>query len=116
GEWRDLWAEQPASKVYRDALVEIYGGAPVDGFTHLHGRKGGHWVHVGPLDAPVATSQVRAIAEEAAATDARTVDILSADIPIDWDRSAVEEALGVAIYAKVIPQAAIEAVRERVRR
>ena len=116
GEWKDLWADQPAARLYRDAMVEIYGGTPVEGFAHLHGRKGSHWVHIGPLDSPVATAQVEAIAEEAGRTDVRAVDILSADIPIAWDRTTAERAYGVAVYAKIIPQAAIEAVRERIRR
>ena len=116
GEWKDLWADQPAARLYRDAMVEIYGGTPVEGFAHLHGRKGSHWVHIGPLDAPVATAQVEAIAEEAGRTDVRAVDILSADIPIDWDRTTAERAYGVAVYAKIIPQAAIDAVRDRIRR
>ena len=115
-EWKDLWAEQPAARVYRDAMVEIYGGTPVEGYAHLHGRKGSHWVHIGPLDAPVATMQVQAIAAEAGTTDCRAVDILSADIPIDWDRTTAEREFGVAVYAKIIPQAAIDAVRERIRR
>lgn len=115
-EWKDLWAEQPAARMYRNAMVEIYGGTPVEGYVHLHGRKGGHWIHIGPLDAPVATMQVEAIAEEASKTECRAVDVLSADIPIDWDRTTAEREFGVAVYAKIIPQAAIDAVRERIRR
>lgn len=115
-DWRDLWAEQPAAKIYRDALVEIYGGTASDGYAHLHGRKGNHWVHIGPLNAPVSPAQIRAIAAEAATTPVLAVDVLSADIPIDWDYSTAEQEYGVKIYAKVIPQAAIDAVRERVNR
>jgi adenine-specific DNA-methyltransferase len=115
-EWKDLWAERPEAKVYRDALIELYGGTPLDGFVHLHGRKGNRWVHIGPVDAPVAPDQVDAILAEAAATDIKAVDILSADIPIDWNRSEAEARYGVSIYSKIIPSAAIEAVRERLSR
>lgn len=114
--WRDLWGEQPAAKVYRDAMVEIYGGTPTDGFVHLHGRKGNRWVHIGPIDAPVAPSQVEAILSEAAETDLKAVDILSADIPINWERSEAEARFGVSVFAKTIPADAIAAVRERIKR
>jgi hypothetical protein len=115
-EWQDLWAEQPAAKVYRDALVELYGGILVEGFAHLHGRKDSRWVHVGPIDAPIARAQVEAVLAEASGTDLTAVDILSADIPIDWNRSEASERYGVNVYAKTIPAAAVEAVRERLRR
>lgn len=116
GEWKDVWQANPSAKRYRDAMVEIYGGATVDGFTYLHGKKGNRWVHVGALNAPVADAQVEAIVKEAAATDTRAVDILSADIPIDWNKSDTEAKYGVTVSAKIIPQAAIEAVRARLKR
>ncbi len=115
-EWRDLWAERPEAKVYRDAMVEIYGGTPVGGYAHLHGRKQGRWVHVGPIDAPIAASQVDAVLTEAAATEMNAVDILSADIPIDFNKGEAEERYGVQLFNKIIPEAAVEAVRSRVKR
>ncbi|MDP9359608.1 MAG: site-specific DNA-methyltransferase [Chloroflexota bacterium] len=115
-EWKDLWAERPAAKVYRDAMVEIYGGTPVAGYAHLHGRKGGRWIHVGPIDAPIADAQVEALLTEAAASEFRAVDVLSADIQIDWEKGKAEERYGVRLYNKIIPSAAVEAVRERLGR
>lgn len=116
GEWNDTFSTNPAAKRYRDAIIEIYGGAPVDGFTYLHGTKGNHWVHVGSLMNPVADSQAEAVAKEAAATDIKIVDILSADIPINWDAKRIEEQYSVRIHAKIIPAAAIEAVKARLKR
>ncbi len=115
-EWRDLWAERPEAKVYRDAMVEIYGGTPVGGYAHLHGQKQGRWVHVGPIDAPIAASQVDAVLTEAGATEMKAVDILSADIPIDFNKGEAEERYGVQLFNKIIPEAAVEAVRSRVKR
>ena len=118
GEWRGSGARasSPSAKLYRDAMVEVYGGAPVEGFTYLHGKKGARWVHVGPLSAPVGEALLECIAQEAAGTDVRTVDILSADIPLDFNKGEVEEKYGVIIHAKVIPLAAVDAVRERLSR
>ena len=63
GEWQDKGAKSPSAKLYRNAMVEVYGGAPVEGFTYLHGRKGTRWVHVGPLNAPVVEAQLECIGE-----------------------------------------------------
>lgn len=116
GEWQDKYAKSPSAKLYRDAMVEVYGGASVEGFTYLHGRKGARWVHVGPMNAPVIESQLECIVKEAAATDVRSVDVLSADVDIDFNKGEIEGKYGVSVQAKIIPQAAIEAVRDRLKR
>lgn len=114
--WQSILTKRPGARIYRDALVEIYGGTPVEGFTYLHGKKGTHWVHVGPLDAPITVDLLPEILREAAGTDLREVDILSADIPVDWNPNGPEYDFGVKVHPKIIPQAAIEAVRERLKR
>ncbi len=116
GEWQDKYAKSPSAKLYRDAMVEVYGGAAVEGFTYLHGRKGARWVHVGPMNAPVIESQLECIVKEAAATDVRSVDVLSADVDIDFNKGEIEAKYGVSVQAKIIPQVAIEAVRDRLKR
>jgi len=116
GEWQDKYAKSPSAKLYRDAMVEVYGGAPVEGWTYLHGRKGARWVHVGPMNAPVIESQLECIVKEAAASDVRSVDVLSADVDIDFNKGEIEARYGVSVQAKIIPQVAIEAVRDRLKR
>jgi adenine-specific DNA-methyltransferase len=116
GEWKDIWQGNPSARRYRDAMVEVYGGAPVEGYIYLHGKKGNRWVHIGPLNAPVADAQVIEIVKEAASTDLKAVDILSADIPIDWNKSEIEAGYGVSLSARIIPQVAIDAVRARLKR
>jgi len=90
--------------------------SPSKALPNLHGRKGTHWVHVGPLDAPIGESQLGDILKEAATTDLKAVDILSADIPVDWNPNAQEYQYGVTVHPKIIPQAAVEAVRDRLKR
>ncbi len=116
GEWKDLSNRSSSVAKYREAMTRVYGGAPVEGFTFLHGKKGERWIHVGPLHAPVSEATVEKIAQEAAGTDTRKIDILTADIPIDFNKSAAEARWGVSIQAKVIPRAAVEAVRARLSR
>ena len=67
------------------------------------------------MNAPVIESQLECIAQEAAATDVRSVDVLSADVDIDFNKGEIEQKYGVKVQAKIIPQAAIEAVRERLK-
>jgi adenine-specific DNA-methyltransferase len=49
---------------YRDFILSLYHSTPVLGHTWLHGLRGGRMVHVGPVDAPVTLSDVKAIAGE----------------------------------------------------
>ena len=116
GEWKDIWKGNPSAKNYRAAMVEVYGGASAEGFTYLHGKKGMRWIHVCDFNKPIADGQMACIAQEAASTDTKTVDILTPDIPIDWNKSDVEQKYGVSLYARIIPQVAIDAVRERLKR
>ena len=116
GEWKDVWQASPSAQRYREAMVEVYGGATVEGYSFLHGKKGARWIHVGPLHAPVADAQAESILKEAATTDLKSVDILTADIQINWNKSELEDRYGVTLHAKIIPQAAIEAIRNRIAR
>lgn len=116
GEWKDLSNRSSAVAKYRDAMTRVYGGAPVEGFTYLHGKKADRWIHVGPLHSPVSEALVEKIAQEASGTDTKKIDVLTADIPIDFNKSAAENRWGVSIQAKVIPRAAVEAVRARLSR
>lgn len=115
-DWQSVLARKPSARLYRDALVKVYGGEPVEGFGYLHGRKGDHWVHVGPLDAPITEEQLPNILQEAANTSLRAVDILTADIEVDWSPNKFEFEYGVKVHPKIIPQAAVEAVRDRIKR
>src|SRR6185295_8776932 len=60
-QWQDF---QTKRSLYRDEMIKVFGGEPVQQSPLLHGRKGESWVHVGPLDAPVSLNQVWNIARE----------------------------------------------------
>jgi hypothetical protein len=61
-EWQGFQQHRTA---YRDEMIKVFGGEPVEHSPLLHGRKGNTWVHVGPLNAPVSSMQVWSIAREA---------------------------------------------------
>ncbi len=105
---------QQQRSAYRDEMIRVFGGEPVDHSPLLHGRKGSSWVHVGPLDAPVASAQVWAIAREAKATETHAVTILSADFDaFAGEKDEVKKKTGVSVTIRVIPASAIDEVKRR---
>lgn len=113
----ELWQGfQTRHTHYRDEMIKVFGGEPMSGHGLLHGKKGGAWIHVGPLDAPIAVGQVWSIARAAAATDTRAVTILSADYSTlaASDKEELHASLGVAVTIRVIPAQAIDEVRRRI--
>ena len=113
--WQAFQTERSA---YRDEMIRVYGGEPVEGRRLLHGTKGQRWVHVGPLDAPVAMRQVWEIAEEARETEWKAVDVLSADHDVlrEDEKLAIHARTGVQVTVRIIPRAAVDAVRQRLER
>lgn len=112
--WQDF---QQNRSVYRDEMVRVFGGEPVDVHPLLHGQKGKSWVHVGPLDGPISSAQGWQIAQAAAETDLRAVTILSADFDTlsgSTELGAIKKDLGVTLDIKVIPSNAIDEVRRRI--
>lgn len=111
-EWQGF---QQHRTVYRDEMIKVFGGEPVDHSPLLHGRKANTWVHVGPLDAPVSSVQVWSIAREAQRTSTKAVTVLSADFDTlsGSEKDDVKEKTGVSITIRVIPASAIDEVKRR---
>jgi hypothetical protein len=112
-QWQDFQTQRSR---YRDEMIKIFGGEPVNHSPLLHGRKGQTWVHVGPLDGPVASSQIWSIAREAQRTDRKAVTVLSADFDTlsASDKDEIKAATGVSVTIRIIPASAIDEVRRRV--
>jgi adenine-specific DNA-methyltransferase len=110
--WQDF---QTRRSVYRDEMIRVFGGEPVAHSPLLHGRKGGSWIHVGPLDGPISSGQVWNIAREAQHTNAKAVTILSADFDTlsGSEKEDVQAKTGVTVTIRVIPAQAIDEVRRR---
>lgn len=111
-EWQGFQQHRTA---YRDEMIKVFGGEPVEHSPLLHGRKGNAWVHVGPLDAPVSSVQVWSIAREAQRTNTKAVTVLSADFDTlsGSEKVDVQKKTGVAITIRVIPASAIDEVKRR---
>jgi hypothetical protein len=80
GVWR--WGGAGLSPVH-----PLYRAQAISGYAWLHGLKGGHLVHVGSVDAPVSTGDVRQIALEfkrAMGTGAQAPKTNRVDV-LGWD-------------------------------
>jgi adenine-specific DNA-methyltransferase len=112
-QWQDFQTQRSR---YRDEMIKVFGGEPVNHSPLLHGRKGNAWIHVGPLDGPVASSQIWSIAREAQRTERKAVTVLSADFDTlsGSDKDDIKEATGISITIRIIPSSAIDEVRRRV--
>lgn len=111
-EWQGFQQHRTA---YRDEMIRVFGGEPVEHSPLLHGRKANSWVHVGPLDAPVSSVQVWSIAREAQRTSTKAVTVLSADFDTlsGSEKTNIQEKTGVSITIRVIPASAIDEVKRR---
>lgn len=112
-QWQDFQTQRSR---YRDEMIKVFGGEPINHSPLLHGRKGNAWIHVGPLDGPVSSGQVWTIAREAQRTDRKAVTVLSADFDTlsGSDKDAIKEQTGVAVTIRAIPASAIEEVKRRI--
>lgn len=114
--WQDV---QLSRSRYRDEMIKVFGGKPATGYQFLHGTKGDHWIHVGPLNAPVEIHQVWSIAREASGTELKAVTVLCADynpLAASSERDIIRRDTGVNIIVRIIPASAIHEVRERLER
>ncbi|MGB8930820.1 MAG: DNA methyltransferase [Anaeromyxobacteraceae bacterium] len=111
-EWQGFQQHRSA---YRDEMIRVFGGEPIEQSMLLHGKKGNAWVHVGPLDGPVSVGQVWAIARDAQRTSMKAVTILSADFDTlsGSEKDDIKKKTGVGITIRVIPSSAIDEVKRR---
>jgi adenine specific DNA methylase Mod len=74
---RHRWAKLNGRyKDYIKFILELYHAEPVDGFTHLHGKKAKSFVRVGAVDAPVTLSEIREALEECKENKIKKLDVL----------------------------------------
>src|SRR2546428_8874 len=84
---------------YRNFILQLYNATPIDGYTWIHGIKGGRLVHVGSVDAPIALGEVKAIVNEFwrvrgkdVGEHSNGIDILGWDFAFDLNETAKQMA------------------------
>jgi DNA modification methylase len=124
---RQLWQQEefkvqsPKSKAATDAaearqrdyvhfILALYQAKPLNGYSWLHGVKGGRMVHVGAVDAPVSVGDVAQIAAEFKraigtgkdAPKTNGVDLLGWDFAFEMNEVAKQQAAAANIQLRFL--------------
>ena len=102
---------------YRNFILQLYHATPIEGYSWIHGVKGGRLVHVGSVDAPIALGEVRAIVNEFwrvrgkdVGEHSNGIDILGWDFAFDLNETAKQMAAdsNIKLAFKKIPREVLE--------
>ncbi|GAC1622689.1 MAG: hypothetical protein NVS4B7_14120 [Ktedonobacteraceae bacterium] len=102
---------------YRNFILQLYQATPIDGYTWLHGIKGGRLVHVGSVDAPIALGEVKAIVNEFwrvrgkdVGEHSNGIDVLGWNFAFDLNETAKQMAAdaNIRLAFKKIPREVLE--------
>ncbi len=120
---RQLWQSdefgpQASERIaaYTRFILELFHAQPLNGYTWLHGLKGGRLVHVGAVDAPVTLADVKSISIEGqknlgqggAANNG--IDVLGWEFAFELNETARQQAheAGVDLRFYTIPREVLE--------
>jgi adenine-specific DNA-methyltransferase len=106
---RQVWQQATTGaqyEAYLDFLVRLYGGAPVHGFTAVHGTVGPRAIHVGAVDAPVSSAEIKDALDEAKAAGHVGLDVLGWEWELGLHDVIEDEARarGVDLRLRRIPR------------
>jgi len=102
--------EETALAAYVKFILDLYKAQPVNG-THIHGKKGGAFVHVGAVDAPVTISQIEDASAEAQRLGGKELHILGWEFEMglhDPITQYVRAQHGVIVRLVSIPRETME--------
>lgn len=100
----------PPVEAYQDFVLGLYGAQPLDGGVLIHGRQGDVGVHVAAVDSVVTVREIEDCVEELQGSiGGERLDVLGWDfaLGLDADVSRLEDASGVKVHCKRIPDEAI---------
>lgn len=117
---RQLWAgaefengsgrNADRQRAYTEFILKLYQATPLNGYSWLHGVKGGRMVHVASVDAPVSTGDVTQIAAEFKraigtgkdAPKTNGVDVLGWDFAFELNEIAKQQAAAANIQLRFL--------------
>lgn len=102
--------EETALAAYVRFILELYKAQPAQG-NHIHGKKGGAFVHVGAVDAPVTISQIEDASAEAQRLGGKELHILGWEFEMglhDPITQYVRAQHGVIVRLLSIPRETME--------
>jgi adenine-specific DNA-methyltransferase len=99
-----------ALRAYLDTILAFYNAEPVEGFSHLHGRKGNRMVHVGATDAPVTIDETEKLMDEMADNGIEACDLLGWEWEMGLHDTISENARrrGLDVRPRQIPREVME--------
>ncbi len=114
---REMMAQR--EQAYRNFILELYSAEPVKGYVWLHGMKARRMVHVGSVDSPVSSGDVKAIIQEfwknagkgkGDRPQTNGVDVLGWEFALDMNETARQAAAAnnVDLKFKKIPREVLE--------
>ena len=97
-------------RAYTEFILKLAQATPLNGYTWLHGVKGGRMVHVGAVDAPVSLGDVTQIAAEFKraigtgkdAPKTNGVDVLGWDFAFELNEIAKQQAAAANIQMRFL--------------
>ena len=95
---------------YLAFILKLYGGQPVAGMAHLHGKKGKTMIHIGAVDAPVTIAEIDAAVDECAKLKQGELHVLGWEWEMGLYDLMVEAAKkkGVKLLLLQIPREVME--------
>jgi adenine-specific DNA-methyltransferase len=116
--WQAAEFGEAADLRYRRFILDLYKAQPLSGYVWLHGNRAGTFVHVGSVDAPVTTGDVksivleyrRAIGSGADAPTTSRIDVLGWDFAFELNEVAKQQAAlaNVDLHFVRIPREVLE--------
>ena len=96
---------QLKEKAFENLILEAYKATSVDGFATIHGKKGGDFVSLGPINQPLSRNHVEEVISECLKNNITTVDILGFEYEMGLFPTIQEEAKakGLRLSYKQIP-------------
>lgn len=102
--------EETALAAYVKFILDLYKAQPIQG-AHVHGKKGGAFVHVGAVDAPVTISQIEDASAEAQRRGGKDLHVLGWEFEMglhDMITQYVRAQHGVTVRLLSIPRETME--------
>lgn len=102
--------EEENRERYFDFILELYRAEPEVGHQFIHGKKGGHYVHIGELDSEMTIDTVRQVVLEVQALEGESLDVLAWEFAmnLDLDVETLEQEEGVHVTLIRIPREALQ--------
>ncbi|MFQ5852477.1 MAG: site-specific DNA-methyltransferase, partial [Candidatus Binatia bacterium] len=102
--------QQLAIFQYIAFILKLYGGEPLAGMQHLHGKKGKAVIHIGAVDAPVTIDEINACIEECLAVKQSELHVLGWEWEMGLANLMVDDAKrrGVKLLLLNIPREVME--------